>query len=87
MTPRSPSHAVGFIHITKLSRRLQTGFVLGEGKWEIMSGMHVVDPAGELVQSYPFPKMCDVGVRSLVAAVPLHSSAPAQMQLLCCVGQ
>lgn len=65
---------------------LQTGFLLGEGKWEITSGMYIAYPAGELVQSYPFPKMCDVGVGSLVTTVPVHSSAPAQMQVLCCMG-
>lgn len=39
--------------------------------------MHIVYPAGELVQSYPFPKTCDVGVGPLMATVFLHSSAPA----------
>lgn len=77
MTSQSPSRAVGFIHITKLSRRLQTGFLLGEGKWEIIPGMYIVYPAGELVQSYPLPKMSDVGVGSLVATVFLHSCTDA----------
>lgn len=48
--------------------------------------MFIVYPAGELVQSYPFPKMGDVAVGPLLETLFLHSSSPALIQLVCGVG-